>query len=144
MLFTSEQVSAGHPDKICDQISDAVVTDCLKHDRNSRVAVEAMIKVYVAGEITSKHEPNIKYLVRNVLLSAQPDLYDTVQVETQISKQSGDIALGVDKKGAGDQGIGHDVRLRHEGNRENAPSALRAGDGSHRRAGHQAASRSLA
>ena len=62
MLFTSEQVSAGHPDKICDQISDAIVTDCLKHDRNSRVAVEAMIKddhVYVAGEITSKHEPNI-------------------------------------------------------------------------------------
>ncbi len=53
MLFTSEQVSAGHPDKICDQISDAIVTDCLKHDRNSRVAVEAMIKdehVYVAGE----------------------------------------------------------------------------------------------
>ena len=80
MLFTSEQVSAGHPDKICDQISDAIVTDCLKHDRNSRVAVEAMIKddhVYVAGEITSKHEPNIKYLVRDVLLSAQPDLYDT-------------------------------------------------------------------
>lgn len=73
MLFTSEQVSAGHPDKICDQISDAIVTDCLKHDRNSRVAVEAMIKddhVYVAGEITSKHEPNIKYLVRDVLLSA--------------------------------------------------------------------------
>ena len=61
--------------------------------------------VYVAGEITSKHEPNIKYLVRDVLLSAQPDLYDTVQVETQISKQSGDIALGVDKKGAGDQGM---------------------------------------
>ena len=108
MLFTSEQVSAGHPDKICDQISDAIVTDCLKHDRNSRVAVEAMIKddhVYVAGEITSKHEPNIKYLVRDVLLSAQPDLYDTVQVEAQISKQSGDIALGVDKKGAGDQGM---------------------------------------
>ena len=42
MLFTSEQVSAGHPDKICDQISDAVVTDCLKRDRNSRVAVEAL------------------------------------------------------------------------------------------------------
>ena len=42
MLFTSEQVSAGHPDKICDRISDAIVTDCLKHDRNSRVAVETM------------------------------------------------------------------------------------------------------
>ena len=67
MLFTSEQVSAGHPDKICDQISDAIVTDCLKHDRNSRVAVEALIKenhVVVAGEITSKYSPPIAYLVR--------------------------------------------------------------------------------
>ena len=55
MLFTSEQVSAGHPDKICDQISDVIVTDCLKHDRASRVAVETLIKdnhVTVAGEIT--------------------------------------------------------------------------------------------
>ena len=108
MLFTSEQVSAGHPDKICDQISDAIVTDCLKHDRNSRVAVEAMVKdehVYVAGEITSKHEPNIKCIVRDVLLFTQPQLYEGFQLETQISKQSGDIALGVDKKGAGDQGM---------------------------------------
>ena len=108
MLFTSEQVSAGHPDKICDQISDAIVTDCLKHDRNSRVAVEAMIKddhVYVAGEITSKHEPNISCLVRNVLLFTEPELYESFKLETQISKQSGDIALGVDKKGAGDQGM---------------------------------------
>ena len=74
MLFTSEQVSAGHPDKICDQISDAVVTDCLSHDRNSRVAVEAMIKddhVFVAGEITSKHEPNIRNLVNRVLYSTE-------------------------------------------------------------------------
>ena len=46
MLFTSEQVSAGHPDKLCDQISDAIVTDCLKHDRDSRVAIECMIKDY--------------------------------------------------------------------------------------------------
>ena len=108
MLFTSEQVSAGHPDKICDQISDAIVTDCLKHDRNSRVAVEAMIKddhVYVAGEITSKHEPNISCLVRNALLFTEPELYESFKLETQISKQSGDIALGVDKKGAGDQGM---------------------------------------
>ena len=108
MLFTSEQVSAGYPDKICDQISDAIVTDCLKHDRNSRVAVEAMVKdehVYVAGEITSKHEPNIKCIVRDVLLFTQPQLYEGFQLETQISKQSGDIALGVDKKGAGDQGM---------------------------------------
>ena len=108
MLFTSEQVSAGHPDKICDQISDAVVTDCLSHDRNSRVAVETMIKddhVFVAGEITSKREPDISSLVKKVLYSAEPELYDTVQVDTLISKQSADIALGVDREGAGDQGM---------------------------------------
>ena len=74
-LFTSEQVSAGHPDKICDQISDAILTDCLKEDRNSRVAVETMIKdehVIVAGEITSKHEPDIQELVRGVLAVREP------------------------------------------------------------------------
>ena len=61
MLLTCEQVSAGHPDKICDQISDAIVTDCLYHDKNSRVAVECMIKndeIFIAGEITSQHEPD--------------------------------------------------------------------------------------
>ena len=108
MLFTSEQVSAGHPDKICDQISDAIVTDCLKHDRNSRVAVETMIKdnhVTVAGEITSKHEPNYNALVRHVLFTTEPDIRESLDLVIQISKQSDDIALGVDKKGAGDQGM---------------------------------------
>ena len=108
MLFTSEQVAQGHPDKICDQISDAIVTDCLSHDRNSRVAVETMIKnehVYVAGEITSKHEPDIRKLVKGVLLSAEPSIYDSVVLDSLITQQSGDIALGVNKKGAGDQGM---------------------------------------
>lgn len=108
MLFTSEQVSAGHPDKICDQISDAIVTDCLKHDRNSRVSVETMIKdnhVFIAGEITSKHEPNYNTLVRHVLFSAEPDIYDAPDLVVQVSSQSRDIAIGVDKKGAGDQGM---------------------------------------
>ncbi|HEO2321276.1 TPA: hypothetical protein VAO58_002245, partial [Streptococcus agalactiae] len=53
MIYTSEQVSSGHPDKLCDQISDAIVTECLKYDKNSRVAVETLIKdnqVVVAGE----------------------------------------------------------------------------------------------
>lgn len=107
MLFTSEQVSAGHPDKICDQISDAVVTDCLKHDRNSRVAVEALIKenhVVVAGEITSKHEPDIKNLVGNTLLFTEPEIYSDFDLFTHITRQSEDIALGVDNQGAGDQG----------------------------------------
>ena len=70
MLFTSEQVSAGHPDKICDQIADAIVTDCLRHDRDSRVAVECMIKdcmIFIAGEITSTHAPDYEALSREVL-----------------------------------------------------------------------------
>lgn len=70
MFFTSEQVSCGHPDKICDQISDAIVTDCLRHDRSSRVAVECMIKGYdiiIAGEITSVHKPNYKALLMRVM-----------------------------------------------------------------------------
>ena len=70
MIFTSEQVSSGHPDKICDQISDAIVTDCLRHDPESRIAAECMIKDYtvvIAGEISSRHTPKYERLVREVL-----------------------------------------------------------------------------
>lgn len=108
MLFTCEQVSAGHPDKICDQISDAIVTDCMKHDRNSRVAVECMIKDYditISGEVTSSHEPLYAVLARRALLLAKVPNYGNYKVTTHISRQSPDIALGVDSKGAGDQGI---------------------------------------
>ena len=108
MLFTSEQVSAGHPDKLCDQISDAIVTDCLKHDHDSRVAIECMIKDYeitLCGEITSKHKPSFTQLAHLTLAQARvPDCFD-YQVYTHISKQSADIALGVDADGAGDQGM---------------------------------------
>ena len=119
MLFSCEQVSAGHPDKICDQISDAVVTDCLKRDRNCRVAVEALIKenhVVVAGEITSKHEPDIRRLVRSVLMFTEPAVYDDFDLQTFITRQSEDIAQGVDKKGAGDQGsvFGYATDETHE------------------------------
>lgn len=108
MLFTCEQVSAGHPDKLCDQISDAIVTDCMKHDRNSRVAVECMIKDYditISGEVTSAHEPLYAVLARRALLLAKVPNYSNYKVTTHISRQSPDIALGVDNKGAGDQGI---------------------------------------
>ena len=108
MLFTSEQVSAGHPDKICDQISDIIVTDCLQHDPNSRVAVETIIKddhVIVAGEISSMHTPDVQELVRRVLAAREPEIRNAFNLAVHISKQSGDIALGVDKKGAGDQGM---------------------------------------
>ena len=108
MLFTSEQVSAGHPDKICDQISDAIVTDCLKHDRSSRVAVETMIKdnhVTVAGEITSQHQPDIKKLVAFELFKNEPVISNSFDLTVHLTQQSQDIALGVDSKGAGDQGM---------------------------------------
>ena len=108
MLFTSEQVSAGHPDKICDQISDAVVSDCLRNDRNSRVAVETLIKdnhIIVAGEITSKFEPHIESTVASVLYRCQPSIYSDFDLVTHITKQSPDIAQGIDNKGAGDQGM---------------------------------------
>jgi len=108
MLFTSEQVSNGHPDKICDQISDAIVTDCLKHDRNSRVAVECLIKdfdITLAGEITSQHKPDFKDLARCVLGGIGLQSIEDYNINALISKQSPDIARGVDQKGAGDQGM---------------------------------------
>ena len=108
MLFTSEQVSNGHPDKICDQISDAIVTDCLLNDRDSRVAVECMIKDYdiiIAGEITSSHTPDFKDLTYSVLAGIELPNIEQYTVNRLISKQSPDIALGVDQQGAGDQGM---------------------------------------
>ena len=108
MLFSSEQVSAGHPDKLCDQISDAILTDCLSHDHQSRVAIETMIKdnhVTVAGELTSAHEPDVRELVHRVLAAREPEIRNDFDLTVHISKQSADIAQGVDKKGAGDQGM---------------------------------------
>ena len=64
-IYTCEQVSNGHPEKICDQIADAVVTDCLQHDKDSRVAIECLLKnhrLVIAGELTSKHKPDYRRL----------------------------------------------------------------------------------
>ena len=108
-IFTSEQVSCGHPDKICDQISDAIVTDCLTHDKNSRVAAECMIKnfdIIIAGEITSRHQPDYTALVRTVLNRIGLQDAEKYRVSCFINQQSPDIARGVDYKlGAGDQGM---------------------------------------
>jgi S-adenosylmethionine synthetase len=102
-------VSWGHPDKICDQISDAIVTDCLKNDKSSRVAAECLIKDYdilIAGEISSNHEPDYYKLVSEVLNKIGLENIDKYKINVNISKQSKDIALGVDNnKGAGDQGM---------------------------------------
>jgi S-adenosylmethionine synthetase len=113
-LFTSESVTEGHPDKIADQISDAILDACLEQDPYSRVAAETLTAtglVVVAGEITTKAYVDLQGLVRGVIASIGYDnaLYgfdsNTCAVISAINKQSGDIAQGVDTGGAGDQGM---------------------------------------
>ena len=113
-LFTSESVTEGHPDKIADQISDAILDACIKEDPYSRVACETLTAtglVVIAGEITTKAYVDFQSLVRGVVASIGYDnaLYgfdsNTCAVISSINKQSGDIAMGVDTGGAGDQGM---------------------------------------
>ena len=125
-LFTSESVTEGHPDKLCDYISDSVLDECLKQDRNSRVACETLAskgEIYITGEISSKANINIEQIARNAIKeigynNASLDIdYKTCKITVNTSKQSSDIAMGVDKsledkegenvssEGAGDQGI---------------------------------------
>ena len=113
-LFTSESVTKGHPDKLCDLISDTILDECLKQDSNSRVAVEVLAsrnQITVAGQITSFAEINIEQIVRNVIKdigynNESTDIdYRTCKVEINVTKQSNDIAQGVNIGGAGDQGI---------------------------------------
>ncbi len=108
-VVTCEQVSRAHVDKVCDQIADAIVTDCLQNDRDSRVAVECLFKentIVIAGEITSRHNPDYAKLVRRTFnLCGIADQYENVRIETIITRQSPDIAQGVDNGGAGDQGV---------------------------------------
>ncbi len=118
-LFTSESVSEGHPDKMADQISDAVLDALLKEDIHSRVACETMVKtgmVVLAGEITTNAWVDTEQLVRDVVCGIGYDSAEvgfdgqTCAVLSAIGKQSGDIAMGVDEsedheQGAGDQGL---------------------------------------
>lgn len=111
-IITCEQVSVGHPDKICDQVADAIVTDCLQHDRNSRVAIEVLIKdnhVVIAGELTSTHKPDYRQLVNAVFdrigVETNRGIFCGPEVALLVREQSPDIALGVNKGGAGDQGM---------------------------------------
>ena len=120
-IFTSESVSAGHPDKVCDQISDAILDAYLSADPESRVACETMIKnnlVFVAGEITSTAKPNIEEIVRKTIVEIGYD-NDSLgfngsncEIKNLLSQQSPDIAQGVNEgegenleQGAGDQGL---------------------------------------
>lgn len=125
-LFTSESVTEGHPDKLCDYISDSVLDACLSKDPNSRVACETVAgkgEVVITGEITSNADIDIEQIARNAIKEIGYDNkdtdidYKTCKVHINISKQSPDIALGVNKsledktgesvasEGAGDQGI---------------------------------------
>ena len=118
-LFSSESVTEGHPDKVCDQISDAVLDEFLRQDPDSRVAVEAMITsgiVFVAGEVTSKGRPDIQKIVRETIRTIGYDKaeygfdYNSCSVLTSLHEQSPDISMGVSastdkEQGAGDQGL---------------------------------------
>lgn len=111
-FFTSEFVSPGHPDKICDQISDAILDECLADDVNSRVACETFATtglILIGGEITTNTYVDVQTIARGVIkeIGYKPGLgfdYDCGVINT-IHAQSPDISMGVDTGGAGDQGI---------------------------------------
>ena len=118
-LFTSESVSEGHPDKIADQISDAVLDAIIAQDPNARVACETLIKTgmaVIAGEVTTSAWVDLEQLVRKTINDIGYNSSDvgfdgsTCAVINAIGKQSADIAQGVDRaekraQGAGDQGL---------------------------------------
>ena len=113
-FFTSESVTGGHPDKICDQISDAVLDAILAEDKNGRVACECCCTtgmVMIMGEITTSAKIDIPSIARQVICDIGYDSPEkgfdghTCARLTTIDKQSPDIALGVDRQGAGDQGM---------------------------------------
>jgi len=113
-LFTSESVTEGHPDKVADQISDGILDAILAGDPRGRVACETLVTTglaFVAGEITTDTYVEIPSLVREVIKDiGYTDAsfgfdYETCSVITSIDDQSGDIAMGVDTGGAGDQGL---------------------------------------
>jgi len=119
MIFTSESVSAGHPDKVCDQISDAILDAALSQDKDSRVAVETLVKdnqVVLAGEITTNAEIDYTDIVRKTILEIgyNKEEYgfngNTCSVTNLLGAQSQDISIGVTEsenheQGAGDQGL---------------------------------------
>ena len=125
-LFTSESVTEGHPDKLCDYIADSILDAYLEKDKKSRVACEVLAskgEIYITGEITSTAKINIEQIARKAIKDigyedSKLDIdYKTCKITVNISKQSPDIAIGVDKsledkdkqnlnsEGAGDQGI---------------------------------------
>lgn len=107
MIKTSESVLRGHPDKICDQVADYILTELIKQDKDTRAGIECLIKdelLVIAGEVKTKAIVDYKELAKACLEDIGPDSNEFDILE-KISVQSSDIALGVDKGGAGDQGI---------------------------------------
>ncbi len=115
-LFTSESVSEGHPDKVCDRISDAIVDAFLTHDTHSRVAVETMSttnRVVLAGEVrgpavvdAEMMEQVARHAVKDIGYEQERFHWETLELENHIHQQSSDIALGVDAHGNKDEGAG--------------------------------------
>lgn len=114
ILFTSESVSEGHPDKLCDQISDAILDECLKIDPNARVACECYITtnlLIIGGEIKVNGKVDYERIARDVICSVGYTSEEwgidgnTCEIKVVVDEQSNDIAMGVDNGGAGDQGI---------------------------------------
>ena len=112
--FTSESVTEGHPDKMCDYIADKILDEYLMQDKESRVAVEVFAcknRIIIAGQITSNARVNINEITRKTIKeigydNSSTDIdYRTCDIDINITKQSNDIAKGVDLGGAGDQGI---------------------------------------
>lgn len=104
--YTVESVTEGHPDKVCDQVSDAILDECLKQDPKSRVAIESFGShglFVVGGEVTTNAKFDAKKIAAEVYKKI--GYKDELKIITNIVKQSSDIALGVDTGGAGDQGI---------------------------------------
>lgn len=114
-LFTSESVTEGHPDKVCDQISDSILDEFLRQDSDSRVAVESMTTtgiVFVAGEVTSKGRVHVQKIVRDTIREIgydKPDYgfdCDSCCVLASLHEQSPDISMGVTASGSKEQGAG--------------------------------------
>ncbi len=115
ILFTSESVSEGHPDKVCDNISDTILDMYLSKDKYARCAIETLAttnQVIIAGETSSSApilaneiENSVRQAIRNIGYEQKGFNWQNVKIENYLHQQSADIALGVDKQGAGDQGI---------------------------------------
>ena len=116
-FYTAESVTEGHPDKVCDQIADAILDECLRYDPSSRVACEVLAtrgNVFVAGEITSGYEPPVFDVIRKVLEECGY-CTDGIEMDTFVHQQSPDIAKAVSVSKEFRDNIGAKLRDRSRG-----------------------------